>query len=184
MKSCCLTYKPVFALKYDKNFIIHQLVSYEWEDEKNWFLKLWFLKLLRPPLIQFSKFNNFLWVCWFLGKNLSNFVPLVWKLQNPYCHKSKCFPLKIMVTKTQMMVITKLQHIIILKHMSKRTLFLTNTFNVAMFYIIDYIFVKQFRLILQRTNQMKVVLVFTKFSSLVFCSEYVQLYIRNLTTAK
>ena len=38
------------------------------------------------PLIQNSKFNNFLWVCWFLGKNLSNFVSLVWKLQNPYCH--------------------------------------------------------------------------------------------------
>ena len=39
-----------------------------------------------PPLTQFSKFNNFLWVCWFLGKNLSNFVPPVWKLHNPYCH--------------------------------------------------------------------------------------------------
>ena len=38
------------------------------------------------PLIQNSKFNNFLWVCWFLGKNLSNFVPPVWKLHNPYCH--------------------------------------------------------------------------------------------------
>ena len=44
-----------------------------------------FWKLLRPPLIQFSKFNNFLWVCWFLAKNLSNFVPPVWKLHNPYC---------------------------------------------------------------------------------------------------
>ena len=29
-----------------------------------------FWKLLRPMLIQFSKFNDFLWVCWFLGKNL------------------------------------------------------------------------------------------------------------------
>ena len=38
------------------------------------------------PLTQFSKFNNFLWVCWFLGKNLSNFVPPVWKLHKPYCH--------------------------------------------------------------------------------------------------
>ena len=37
-------------------------------------------------LVQFSKFNNFLWVCWFLGKNLSNFVSPVWKLHNPYCH--------------------------------------------------------------------------------------------------
>ena len=26
------------------------------------------------PLIQNSKFNNFLRICWFLGKNLSNFV--------------------------------------------------------------------------------------------------------------
>ena len=37
-------------------------------------------------LTQFSKFNNFLWVCWFLGKNLSNFVPPIWKLHNPYCN--------------------------------------------------------------------------------------------------
>ena len=35
---------------------------------------------------EFSKFNNFLWVCWFLGKNLSNFIPPAWKLHNPYCH--------------------------------------------------------------------------------------------------
>ena len=38
------------------------------------------------PLVQFSKYNNFLWVCWFLGKNLSNFVPSAWKLNNPYYH--------------------------------------------------------------------------------------------------
>ena len=37
-------------------------------------------------LIQFSKFNNFLWGCCFLGKNLSNFVPPSWKLHNLYCH--------------------------------------------------------------------------------------------------
>ena len=30
------------------------------------------------PLTQFSKFNNFLWECWFLGKNISNFVPPAW----------------------------------------------------------------------------------------------------------
>ena len=42
-------------------------------------------QLLRLP-IQFSKFNNFLWVCWFLCKNLSNFVYPIWKLHNPYCH--------------------------------------------------------------------------------------------------
>ena len=41
------------------------------------------------PLTQFSKLNNFLWVCWFLGKNLSNFVPPVWKLHYPYCHSEQ-----------------------------------------------------------------------------------------------
>ena len=30
--------------------------------------------------------NKFLRVYWFLGKNLSNFVPPFWKLYNPYCH--------------------------------------------------------------------------------------------------
>ena len=54
--------------------------------KNNWLLKLWFLKTSEAPLIQFSKLDNFLYVCWFLGKNLSNFVPPVWKLHNPYCH--------------------------------------------------------------------------------------------------
>ena len=38
-------------------------------------------------VVQFSKFDNFLWLCWFLGKNLSNCISPVWKLHNPYCHK-------------------------------------------------------------------------------------------------
>ena len=40
------------------------------------------------PLTQFSKFNNFLWVYWFFGKNLSNFVPPRLKTPQPvlpYC---------------------------------------------------------------------------------------------------
>ena len=37
-------------------------------------------------LHQFSKFNDFLWVRWFLGKNLPNFVPPFWKLDNRYYH--------------------------------------------------------------------------------------------------
>ena len=45
-------------------------------------------------IIQFSKFNNFLWVCWFLGKNRSNFVPPVWKLHNRYCHSLWSGPAK------------------------------------------------------------------------------------------
>ena len=42
--------------------------------------------LVSLPLIQNSKFNNFLWVCWFLWKSLSNILPPAWKLHNPYCH--------------------------------------------------------------------------------------------------
>ena len=38
------------------------------------------------PLHQFSKFRNFLLICWFLGKNISNFVSPAWKLDNPYYH--------------------------------------------------------------------------------------------------
>ena len=50
-------------------------------------LKLWILALFdTSPLHRFSKFNNFLWVCWFLGKNISNFEPAAWKLDNPYYH--------------------------------------------------------------------------------------------------
>ena len=54
------------------------------------FKSLYFLKWCpifdTSPLTQFWKFNNFLWVCWFLAKNLSNFLPTIWKLHNLYCY--------------------------------------------------------------------------------------------------
>ena len=54
-------------------------------DIENW---LWKSKALfdTSPLHQFSKFNNFLWLRRCLGKNLSNFVPPAWKLDNSYYH--------------------------------------------------------------------------------------------------
>ena len=57
---------------------------------KNWLWQSNFgtFRHLPSPLTQFSKSNNFRWVCWFLGKNLSNFVPSVWRLHNPYCHNA------------------------------------------------------------------------------------------------
>ena len=59
------------------------------------FKSLYFLKWCpifdTSPLHQFSKFNNFLWVCWFLGKNLSSFVYPAWKLDNPYYHTYRQF---------------------------------------------------------------------------------------------
>ena len=81
-----------------KNVLLNWYSSMKKKNEKDsdnfWYRKLT-LKVERlgdlalfdtSPLTQFSKFNNFLWVCWFLGKNLSNFVPPVWKVHNPYCH--------------------------------------------------------------------------------------------------
>ena len=53
----------------------------------------WYPIFDSSPLIQNSNFNNFLSVCWFLCKNLSNFVPPAWKLHNPYCHNSKALEL-------------------------------------------------------------------------------------------
>ena len=67
-----------FSLK-NTNLGVHFLIT------SLYFLK-WCPIFDTSQLTQFSKFNNFLWVCWFLGKNLSNFVPPVWKLHNPYCH--------------------------------------------------------------------------------------------------
>ena len=69
--------------------------------ERLLFLK-WRLIFDTSPLTQFSKFINFLWVCWFLGKNLSNFVPPVWKLHNPYCHSVEGFPKKNFVVDVDM----------------------------------------------------------------------------------
>ena len=49
-----------------------------WNTTKmnNWFLNSDFWKFLRPQLTQFSKFNIFLWVCWFVGKNFIILSPL------------------------------------------------------------------------------------------------------------
>ena len=41
-------------------------------------------KILPNPGLLVSK-TTLLWVYWFLGKNLSNFVPPIWKLHNTYC---------------------------------------------------------------------------------------------------
>ena len=42
--------------------------------------------------MQFSKFNKFVWVCWFLGKNCSYLLPLAWKIDNPYYHNVLWWP--------------------------------------------------------------------------------------------
>jgi hypothetical protein len=46
----------------------------------------WYPIFDSSPQNQFSKFNNFVCVCWFSGKNLSDFITPAWKLDNPYYH--------------------------------------------------------------------------------------------------
>ena len=58
-------------------------------QQKCWWCLSFELKGSRRWHFWLFNFNNFLWVCWFLGKNLSNFAPPVWKLHNPYCHKQQ-----------------------------------------------------------------------------------------------
>ena len=86
--------KNVINKKCAPKLIFFNEKKIEKDSDNFWYRKLT-LKVKRlgdfalfdtSPLTQFSKFNNFLWVCWFLSKNLSNFLPPVWKLHYPYCH--------------------------------------------------------------------------------------------------
>ena len=63
--------------------------------EQNYFRTIWFVidifwqvQFLKPCF--FENDAQFLttrhYICLFLGKNISNFVSLSWKLLNPYCH--------------------------------------------------------------------------------------------------
>ena len=58
---------PSFSIFYTKKIKIINL-------KNQTFASFWV-----SQLVQFSKFKKFLWVCWFLGKNLSNFIPPTWK---------------------------------------------------------------------------------------------------------
>ena len=46
------------------------------------------INLITHHFCQFTEYNNFLWGYWFLAKNLTNFVFLPWKLDNPYYHSA------------------------------------------------------------------------------------------------
>ena len=54
-----------------------------YEDLDNFWQRKFTLALL-------TKYNNFLWVSWFLPK-LANFLPLPRKLDNPYYHKQHSY---------------------------------------------------------------------------------------------
>ena len=71
-----------------------KLVLFNEKNEKD-YDDFWPRELtLKIKLQEFSKLNNFLWVNWFLGKNISNFVPFAWKLNNWYYHILHFYPRK------------------------------------------------------------------------------------------
>ena len=53
------------------------IIRYTYLLLENWTYSTDFLKMFS------KKHINFLWMCWFEGKNLSNLVSLSWKLHNP-----------------------------------------------------------------------------------------------------
>ena len=77
---------------------------FQWKKHKSerfrWFLTFssQILALFEiSALCFFTKYNNFLpALCWFLVKNLANFVSLHWKLDNPHCHCQGCQDLEFL----------------------------------------------------------------------------------------
>ena len=53
-------------------------------NEENWLWKSNLGTFWHLPTELILNIHNILWECWFLGKNLSNFVPPAWNLDNPY----------------------------------------------------------------------------------------------------
>ena len=84
-----------FSLK-NANLVVAYLFLIEFFLNK---INVWIILLLKwcpifdsSPFIQNSKFNDY-WVCWFLCKNRSNFLPPDWKLHYHY-HNVKKFSLE------------------------------------------------------------------------------------------
>ena len=93
-----LLFKWIFNVKNHRNLLIFILFIEECQFRSIFLSLIFFDNMIfkslyaqifdNSPLNQFSKFNNFLWVCWFLGEKLSNFVPPAQKLDNPYYHNT------------------------------------------------------------------------------------------------
>ena len=73
--------KYIFAQKsaYSKN---KKNSDNFWKRKLTLKIQFWYF----VPLRKFTKYNIFLWVCWFLAKNIFNFVSLPGNLDNPYYH--------------------------------------------------------------------------------------------------
>ena len=62
------------------------------EFNKNVFIQIfeyiYYTHFLTNFIVLFTKYNDFLWGYWFLAKKISDFVSLIQKLYNLYCHSS------------------------------------------------------------------------------------------------
>ena len=56
-----------------------------WHRKLNLKIKLLHFLTTQHLVHLLTKYNCFLWHCWFWDKNLPNFVSLSWKLDYPYC---------------------------------------------------------------------------------------------------
>ena len=73
MKNRNISWIERFVLSFLDTYIFVYFISIETFIRNSTYSQFW--PNVLSPLHQFSKFNNFLWICWFLGKNLYNFVP-------------------------------------------------------------------------------------------------------------
>ena len=82
------------VLKAKKHFEA-KISSFFIPKKKFWLLKI-FKWLFRDPILvglatsNFKNYQNLLWICWIIGKNLpdfDHFVPTNLKLHNQCCHK-------------------------------------------------------------------------------------------------
>ena len=105
------------VLKAKKHFEA-KISSFFIPKENFWLMKIfkwlfqkkgYFVKI-DPILIglafsNFKNYQNLLWICWILGKNLPDFVPPNLKLHNQYCHKSR---LRICLMKNNLKNLSKM----------------------------------------------------------------------------
>ena len=105
-----LKVKKHFEAKISSFFIPKEifwlLKIFKWLFQKRLFL----VKKNDPILIglafsYFKNYQNLLWICWILGKNLPTFVPPNLKLHNQYCHKLR---LRICLMKNNLKNLSKM----------------------------------------------------------------------------
>ena len=90
-----LWFKSIFNHKHKRcgGSVVISVVEFPTSIFKTLYFLKWCPIFDDSLLHHFTKYNNFLLVYWFLGKNLSNFVSLLWKLNNRNNTTDQCWNL-------------------------------------------------------------------------------------------